>query len=267
MLTLFHASFAKVEELFNYKYKGFSLPSFPGYTNDQWGIKAHNRAWIEEVGNFSIQQKILEVGGAYSLLPKYLADKYDLEAWIGDDFGSKSDEEIWSRWGDPFELPKKYENVNYVFERFGCFSKCYPDDYFDRIFSVSTLEHVQIEKRIDVIKDINRCLRPGGIQLHTIDIRITSIKNILWSEMKDRLVSRIPFMGKYFFRTSEIYDWITIFRESGIKIVCKIPTPIQLLEVNTLAESPDVVYRFYPPNDAPKPYQPCASLLLMISKE
>lgn len=103
-LRLTNASFAKISELFRYKENGFQLETFPGYTHDQWGIKAHNRPWIEEVGNFSKGQKILEIGGAYSLLPKYLTEKYNLEAWVGDDFGLPSKEQIWSRWGDPGKL-------------------------------------------------------------------------------------------------------------------------------------------------------------------
>jgi hypothetical protein len=74
MLVLNFAGIAKIEELFRYKYQRFQLDAFPGYTDDQWGIKAHNRPWIEEAGKFTKGMKIIEVGGAYSLLPKYLSE-------------------------------------------------------------------------------------------------------------------------------------------------------------------------------------------------
>ena len=111
MLVLAHASLASVEELFRYKQAGFELESFPGYSPDQWGIKAHNRPWIEDAGGFGAGQKVIEVGGAYSSFPYYLSAKYNLEAWIADDFGTSSGEATWSRCGDPKDLPRKFHPV------------------------------------------------------------------------------------------------------------------------------------------------------------
>lgn len=63
MLMLTHAAMATVDELFRYKSEGSILDDFPGYTHDQWGIKAHNRPGIEEAGQFAKGQKVIEVGG------------------------------------------------------------------------------------------------------------------------------------------------------------------------------------------------------------
>lgn len=251
MLVLTHASLATVDELFKYKNNGFKLEDFLGYTADQWGIKAHNRPWIDDNGQFAKGHKIIEVGGAYSLLPKYLSDKYDLEAWVADDFGMNSGEALWSRWGDPLELPKKYPSIKYVFERFGTFTPKCPDRYFDRIFTVSTLEHIPFQHRFNVIKDMHRCLKPGGKQLHTIDITYKSPE----ATLKYLLIYHIP---------SEIRHWIDVIKASGVNIKAALPDSLQLLDRRTLVESPDVVYRFYPPNDSPKGYYPSASLLLII---
>jgi len=49
MLVLTSCTLATVEQLFRYKKKGLQLEEFPGSTRDQWGIKAHNRPWIENV--------------------------------------------------------------------------------------------------------------------------------------------------------------------------------------------------------------------------
>ncbi len=263
-LCLLDASYAKISDLFRYKNQNFQLETFPGYTTDQWGIKAHNRPWIEDVGQFGKGQKILEVGGAYSLLPKYLADKYDLEAWVGDDFGLKENEQIWSRWGDPFELPKKYPNVNYVFENFGTFSQQYPDLYFDRIFTVSTLEHIPFKNRLSVLKDMHRCLKPGGLQLHSIDIPIKSVRNILITSLGDKY----PLIRKIYKKAlSETTSWINLLQDSGVEVSIHIPNSLQLLDRQIVVESPDVVYRFVPPNNAPKPYVTAASLLLIIKRK
>ncbi|OGW40592.1 MAG: hypothetical protein A2Y97_05035 [Nitrospirae bacterium RBG_13_39_12] len=259
MLFLTYCALATVEELFQYKSKGFKLSEFPGYTVDQWGIKAHNRPWIEERGQFAKGQKIIEVGGGYSLLCKYLNEKYQVEAWIGDDFGiTTGTSEIWSRWANPYEHAAKNPQIKYVFEPFGNFSDKYPDQHFDRIFSVSTLEHIPSEHRLTVFKDMHRCLKTGGMELHTIDISNVGPEKIIMSS----IVERIPILNKRC--CSEIQYWIEIIKDSGVKIVTKIPSSFQILDRRILVESPDVVYRFYPPNEAPKPYSPNVSLLFVI---
>lgn len=263
MLVLTHAALATVDELFRYKSSEFRLEEFPGYTPDQWGIKAHNRPWIEDAGQFAQGQKIIEVGGAYSLLPKYLSERYGLEAWVGDDFGATTNESIWSRWADPIGFSSKYPSIRYVFERFGDFSPKFPDAYFDRIFTVSTLEHIPLEHRVNVFKDMHRCMNAGGRQLHTIDISTMSPKRTLMAA----LIDRFPALKRVIRIDLEIRSWIDLIRASGVKIMVSIPSPIQLLDRRILVESPDVVYRFYPPNNAPKLYRPSASLLLIIEDQ
>jgi hypothetical protein len=261
MLVLNYAALATVAELFRYKSEGFQLPDFPGYTTDQWGIKAHNRPWIEEKGGFAKGQRIIEVGGAYSLLAKYLADKYELEAWVGDDFGIGSNEPLWSRWGNPLDLPQMHPDLKYVFERFGSYSEKYPDSYFDRIFTVSTLEHIPHEPCLSVLKDMHRCLRRGGSELHTIDIPTSSPKSTV-AAAAGHLIPLLRSIGPQL--SSPIATWIDLIQASGVRIKARIPNPLQLLDRQILVESPDVVYRFYQPNNAPKPYSPSASMLLII---
>ena len=262
VLILTYATLATVDELFRYKSQGFKLEPFPGYTPDQWGIKAHNRPWIEEAGNFSKGQRIIEVGGAYSLLVKYLSEKYDLEAWIGDDFGTAAGEfDVWNRWGNPYDLPAKHPSVKYVFEPLGVYSPQYPAEYFDRVFSVSTLEHILSEHRLDVFKDMHRCLKPGGVELHTIDIGIPSFEQLFPRAVTDMLPIAGLLIGK---ARSQIKRWIKIIEDSGVRIAASIPDAISLLDRRILVESPDVVFRFHPPNDKPKPYNPAASLLLIV---
>jgi hypothetical protein len=262
MLVLESATLATVMELFKYKESNFHLPSFPGYTTDQWGIKAHNRPWIEENGKFAKGQKIIEVGGAYSSFPNYLGEKYDLEPWIGDDFGIASDNKRWRRWGDPEELKLKYPKTKYIFENFGNFSESYREMCFDRIFSISTLEHIEPSKRLAVIRDMNRCLKKGGIQLHTIDVGFTSLKRILLNSFMDNF--SFIYSGYKSRLYSEIVHWFNLFEKSGAKIMTSRPKIHKILSREILLESYDVCYRFYPPNERAKVYTPAASLLIII---
>lgn len=262
-LTLRHISLATVDDLFRYKAAGFTLPDFPGFTDDQWGIKAHNRPWIEEAGRFASGQRVIEVGGAYSRLPEYLGTKYGVEPWIADDFGKGSpDVQLWSRWGDPTELPAKHPGVHYVFRRLGEVAPELPDEHFDRVFSVSTLEHIPRAARRSVLADMHRILAPGGMELHTIDIAVRPPRVVAAQWLAERIPPLRLLNRKL---RSDIARWVNLFRKSGVR-VDRVPSSLALLDRSVLVESPDVVYRFYPPNDAPKAYRPAASLLLVIEK-
>lgn len=175
-----------------------------------------------------------------------------------------SGEPIWSRWGNPLDLPSKYPSVKYVFEQFGTFSSKYPDAYFDRIFTVSTLEHLPCHHRLAVFRAMHRCLKLGGWQLHTIDIPTMSPNLAIMAALVDK-IDKFSILKKVTGKSiSEIRSWFELIRASGVKIAVSIPNPIQLLDRRILVESPDVVYRFYPPNNAPKPYRPSASLCIII---
>ncbi|MGK2955572.1 MAG: SAM-dependent methyltransferase [Solirubrobacterales bacterium] len=261
LLVCTHASLATVQELFRYKAAGFELPPFPGYTADQWGIKAHNRPWIHENGRWKKGQRVIELGGAYSRLPEWLGDTYGVEPWVGDDFGEAAGEpELWSRWGSPAELAERHPTVTYRLENFGPESS-FPTGHFDRLFSVSTLEHIPFEQRLGVLKDAHRSLSPQGIELHTIDISIPRP----WKAFGAGLLERAHLERLLRRQPNSIASWFGLLRASGVDTSkVKMPNSIDLLDRQVLADSPDVVYRFYPPVDAPSPFAAVASLLLVI---
>jgi hypothetical protein len=261
-LVCTYVALALTEELFRYKAEGFELPPWPGYTTDQWGIKAHNRPWVAQHGRWAAGQRVIEPGGAYSRLPEWLGTQYRVEPWIGDDFGASTDEALWSRWGDPSKLPEQYPSVNYRFENFGPGSS-YPSGYFDRIFTVSTLEHIPRQRRLGVLRDIHRCLAPGGLELHTIDIGLPKPWQVMLSAGAELLHVARPLDRIYI---NSIGAWTRVFKKSGVRFDARIPSSFGLLDHSILVESPDVVYRFYPPMDAPKRYRPHASLLLIIEE-
>jgi SAM-dependent methyltransferase len=259
-LTCTYAELATVDELFTYKSEGFELPHFAGYTTDQWGIKAHNRPWIAANGRWEAGQRVIEPGGGYSRLAEWLGTTYGLEPWVADDFGVPAGEALWSRWGDPAELPKMHPTVHYQFENFGPGSS-YPSAHFDRIFTVSTLEHIPPPDRLGVLRDLHRCLAPGGIELHTIDIRNPGTRRVMVAAGAE-LLRLGRFLDRHY--TNGIGAWIRLFRASGVEFATSVPSTLSLLDRRILVESPDVVFRYFPPKDAPKPYKPAASLLLII---
>lgn len=72
----------------------------------------------------------------------------------------------------PLDIPENtpYKIIpNYI----GAFDKQLPDDYFDLVFSISVLEHINEDQSVllNIIKDIERVLKPGGLSVHCIDCR------------------------------------------------------------------------------------------------
>ncbi|QJT09810.1 class I SAM-dependent methyltransferase [Oceanidesulfovibrio marinus] len=106
--------------------------------------------------------KVLEIGGGFSRLLEYLQD--DVEGWNLDKFEG---------WGNgPTDIPKDtgFKIVpNYI----GAYDKNIPDNYFDIVYSISVLEHINLEDEAldDVIQDMERVLKPGGFSVHCIDCR------------------------------------------------------------------------------------------------
>ena len=74
--------------------------------------------------------------------------------------------------GDPLTLPSAYPNVHYVFRRLGTFSDELPAGHFDRVFTVSTLEHIPEAARLAVLTDTDRVLALRGVALHSIDVSV-----------------------------------------------------------------------------------------------
>ena len=164
MYILEHFDFARVSEAYDYHRKD-------AYGRE-WGIKGHNHPWILDNGEWETATTGLEVGCAYSPLPAAINEQYDVEIWGADDFGMESGQPIWKRHKNPETVMAQFPTVRYVFHRLGDQSlPDLPHNYFDRIYSVSTLEHIPDAAMTAVFQHIDALLKPGGIMLHTVDIR------------------------------------------------------------------------------------------------
>jgi ubiquinone/menaquinone biosynthesis C-methylase UbiE len=121
--------------------------------------------------------KILEVGGGDSRVLKYFSKDY--ECWNADKFEGMGNG------------PVRFNSPHYriVYEYVGFFNRELPDSYFDFVFSISALEHTPEDQavRVNVIKDINRVLRPGCPSFHCFD-------SILRSSGKSWVNGLIPYL-------------------------------------------------------------------------
>ena len=231
-----------------YKESGFSLKPFPGYSDDQWGIKAHNRPWLALEGRFKPGERVIEVGGAYSLLAEHLAEEHGTESWIADDFGCHSGEEdLWQRWGDPAAWIASHPKVRYVRKPVGIFDQALPSSYFDCVFSISTLEHIHPSMWPNVWRDMLRISKVGGRLLHAIDIPLYPLrKSLQW------LLLSLP--GGGFVRQHPLRNWRDSLNAASIQTSDVWPGMAHMFDRSLLVESTDVVFRFYPPNNQAKPF-------------
>jgi 2-polyprenyl-3-methyl-5-hydroxy-6-metoxy-1,4-benzoquinol methylase len=177
----------------------------------EFDIKGFDYPWIATSRSWSSSDRILDVGAAYSPLPIHLADSNGSEVWAVDDFGQGSDEAFWTRSKDPQEHIQANPQVKYVVERLGDpANSSLPENYFDCIYSASTLEHVPAQQTEAVWRHMDRLLKPGGTMLHAVDIGLPTYRGV-WSFGKALAIELIypilpkSFKIKYLYHTPSNY--------------------------------------------------------------
>ena len=115
--------------------------------------------------------KILDVGGGYSRVLRHL--KYQYECWCADKYEGLGN-------GSKVIPTEKEMGYRIVLDYMGNFNSELPENYFDFVFSISSLEHNSQDaiKTSSIIKDINRVLRPGGFSLHCMDMVVDKKEKI-----------------------------------------------------------------------------------------
>ncbi len=126
---------------------------------------------------------LLDIGGGESRILKYFSDIH--ECWNIDKLEGVGN--------GPTEIDTTGSRI--VYDYIGNFSDELPADYFDLVFSISTLEHVPQnapDTYKNILDDINRVLKPGGFSAHCIDV--VCKEDYVWSN------EIMPF----FFRNTEM---------------------------------------------------------------
>lgn len=167
MYRIEEISLANLERLYQYKLQGIYRANF--------GIKGFDYPWIISSHQWRDGERVLDVGAAYSPMPKYLHDTYGCEAWAVDDFGINSNEPFWGRDGSPHDFVKQHPELHYVMERLGDPEiSSLPMDYFDVIYSISALEHIPGHLQAAVWMHMDSLLKTGGEILHAVDVDFPS---------------------------------------------------------------------------------------------
>jgi 2-polyprenyl-3-methyl-5-hydroxy-6-metoxy-1,4-benzoquinol methylase len=168
-------------------------------------LKGFDYPWIIHSRTWRDSDKVLDVGAGYSMLPIHLADHYGCEVWAVDDFGSSSEEEFWKRNKEPQEHIKKHPQVRFAVERLGAINdSSLPQEYFDCIYSASTLEHVPEHLADQVWRHMHHLLKPGGEMVHAVDMKFPSNRG-LFSFLKATMLDVFGFILPKSYRTTNLY--------------------------------------------------------------
>ncbi|MCK4726687.1 MAG: class I SAM-dependent methyltransferase, partial [Anaerolineales bacterium] len=171
----------------------------------EFSLKGFDYPWILQSRKWRNSDKVLDVGAGYSMLPAQIADNYGCEVWALDDFGESSDEQFWKRNKEPREHIAKYPQIKYVLERLGNVDQSsLPINYFDCIYSASTLEHVPTPMAKQVWSHMDKLLKPGGEMLHAVDLKLPSHRGLI-SLLKATLIDVFRILVPKFYMTANLY--------------------------------------------------------------
>ncbi len=149
--------------------------------------------------------KVLEIGGGLSRILSFFKD--DVEGWNLDKCEGIGN--------GPTKVP---EDQGYTFlpAYIGSFDKKLPDAYFDLVFSISVVEHINEVDDVlhNILSDIDRVLKPGGYSVHCIDCRFPpkSTPSIDNRRLAKYMISHYGFSPQYVLDNHENED---VFHMSG----------------------------------------------------
>jgi glycosyltransferase involved in cell wall biosynthesis len=145
-------------------------------------LKAYQDALVLNfiLDNIPEGARLLEVGGGESRIIAAIENRY--ECWNIDKLEGLGNGPLAIR-------PKGHRLIR---DYMGNFNRELPANYFDLVFSISTLEHVPEDEATfrNICLDIDRVLKPGGYSLHCFDIIVRN--DGVWT---NRL---LPFISGFF---------------------------------------------------------------------
>jgi ubiquinone/menaquinone biosynthesis C-methylase UbiE len=153
-------------------------------------------------------------------------------------------------------------------------SSTIPENYFDCIYSASTLEHVPAQFTAAVWRHMDRLLKPGGFMLHAIDLSLRTKRGWLSLAKALLLEGLFPLMpaemkARYTFYTPRTYAWAALAAlGQSLRSVRKLPNAFtSAINPEIMLESPKALYhRVVKDNLQPKKIGRNIALLLALEK-
>jgi len=133
------------------------------YTHESEKRKSWENSWIAAHSGVKAGDRVLDIGGASTAFVFYLASLGCSIKVIDND---------WSCCGMIYNTKYVARKMNWdieVFDRDIAKPIPFPDNSFDRVFSICTLEHLASSVRRRMMREVARVLAPGGVVGITID--------------------------------------------------------------------------------------------------
>lgn len=148
----------------NLRYTSSAGMFIPGtYTQESEKRKLWENSWVAAHSGVKAGDKVLDIGGASTVFVFYLASLGCSVKVIDND---------WSCCGMIYNTRYVARKMNWeieVFDRDISKPIPFPDNSFDRVFSICTVEHLSSSVRRKMMQEVARVLAPGGIVGLTID--------------------------------------------------------------------------------------------------
>jgi len=114
---------------------------------------------------------VLDAGGGLGLIQYMFAD-IAAQVFNVDNRRSEDFEKYDKIFIDKFRslIGETYHNLFFVSEDISCMS--FEDDFFDKVFCLSVLEHNPVENQVEIVTELVRVLKPGGALIVTMDVML-----------------------------------------------------------------------------------------------
>jgi SAM-dependent methyltransferase len=138
--------------------------------------------------------KVLDISSPY-LFGFYQANKFKLEyRYINPDLKDLN---------NVISLSAKNKfRSGYIARQMDALNLDYPDNYFDRVISISVIEHIKDDGDSEAMKEIWRVLKPGGFFIFSVPVK--KMFEIEYTHKDEYNLNTEKKSGKYFFQ--RIYD-------------------------------------------------------------
>lgn len=181
--------------------------------------------------DLSAATRLLEVGASKLFLAPYIAVRYPIEVHATDQDPIVEYQRAWITslgYGDALDLGR------FVVAREDATALSYPDESFDRVVCISTIEHIKALEM--AASEIGRVLRPGGLAGLTVPFSNTSREVYVQHDLYGRRFTGTPLFYEYVFDRASleraviepsglVVRSLTFLGEPGLKISRLVYTP------------------------------------------
>ncbi len=157
-----------------------------------WSLKEYGTLFIYDLIKKNNARRVLEVGCGYNTFFAKNMEAIDVEYWSidqsNDYLGIGQDKDRY------LKIVKERESYGgrSVDGLLGQNLTELQDGYFDIVFSISVIEHIEDTEMPGVVEEIKRILRPGGSSAHCVDIYPRSKKAVHWHGYSKSLGFDVP---------------------------------------------------------------------------